>query len=270
MRRTSWIPALTFVVAMWWAAGVNAQQAGQGSGTANGQGQTATGQTGATDQGSSGQTGTTGQTGTDTQGGMTGQSGSSRSGAQANQNRQQKFVDRAAEGNMAEIQLSQLAVQRAQDPQIKQFAQTMVDEHTKALDQLKQVAGNEGLQVPSQLDKKDQKLQDKLSNLSGANFDKAYVNAMVKSHKRVEGLLSKEAHKGGAQASASSGGTSAVDTSGQGTTSATGTSGTSATQGLDQWAGTTLPIVQSHLQEAQQLQKQVKNEGGKQNQGQSK
>ncbi len=265
MRR-AWIPALAFVVAMW-AAGVNAQSAGQ-SGTSNGrtgmQGQSGTtGQTGTTDQ-----TGGQGQTGTATPSGATAKSGSRNA-----QSSPQKFVDEAAINNMAEIQLSQLAVQRAQDPGVKQFAQTMVDQHTQALDQLKQAASAQGLQVPSDLDSKHQKMQSRLSNASGASFDKQYMNDMIAAHKQAERLLKKEAGTAGTQAPASANGaagtsgtsSSTTGTSGtSGSTEATGTTGTSGTapSSLKAWASTTLPTVREHLQRAEELQKTVKQEGG--------
>jgi putative membrane protein len=85
----------------------------------------------------------------------------------------QKFVEKAAIANMAEIQLGQLAETRAQSPDVKAFAQMMVTDHTKALDELKQSAGP--ATIPTALDKKHQKLHDKLSKLSGAEFDKKYM-----------------------------------------------------------------------------------------------
>ena len=79
----------------------------------------------------------------------------------------QQFVEKATVANMAEIQLGQLAVKQAQDPQVKQFAQMMVDEHTKALEQLRTAASSQGLQVASALDSKHQKLQRQALEASG-------------------------------------------------------------------------------------------------------
>jgi len=161
----------------------------------------------------------------------------------------QQFVQKAAIANMAEIQLGQLAAQHAENPQVKQFAQMMVDDHTRALEQLRNVASGQGIQVPSELDGKHQKLQQKLSKLQGAEFDRAYMDAMVDTHKDTEKLLKSHAGKGasasasnmgshhGTSAGTSSSGTAGTTGSGSGS-SATGTSGTSGT-GSSATAGTT-------------------------------
>jgi len=134
----------------------------------------------------------------------------------------QQFIEKAAIANMAEIQLGQLAATNAQDPQVKQFAQMMVTEHTQALDQLRSAAGSSTL--PSSLDKKHQKLQDKLSKLQGADFDRAYMDAMVDAHKDTVKLLSKRAGNDHARG----GDSSSHDQSAMaGTGSASGTAGTS-------------------------------------------
>ena len=97
---------------------------------------------------------------------------SNRTSAKSESSDLQRFVEKASIANMAEIQLGQLAVERAQDPQVKQFAQTMIDDHTKAQEQLKTVASSQNIPVPSALDGKHQKLHDKLAKLQGAEFDR--------------------------------------------------------------------------------------------------
>ncbi|HZQ23547.1 MAG TPA: DUF4142 domain-containing protein [Terriglobales bacterium] len=92
------------------------------------------------------------------------------------------FVKKAAEGGLAEVELGQLATQKASDDEVKKFGQRMVDDHTKANDQLKQLAGTLGVQVPDHLSAKDQATKDRLSKLSGTQFDRAYMNDMVKDH----------------------------------------------------------------------------------------
>jgi putative membrane protein len=59
------------------------------------------------------------------------------------------FVRKAAESNLAEIDLRKLAAERASSQDVKQFGQRMVDDHTKADDQLKQVASEEGVTLPN-------------------------------------------------------------------------------------------------------------------------
>jgi putative membrane protein len=103
-----------------------------------------------------------------------------------------KFVMEAATGGMEEVQLGQLAAQKATDPDVKNFGQKMVDDHSKANDQLKQVASQKGVTVPSSLPASKQKDVDKLSKLSGAAFDKAYVSMMVKDHKKDVSDFQKE------------------------------------------------------------------------------
>lgn len=94
-----------------------------------------------------------------------------------------KFVMKALQGGMAEVQLGQLAVQKASRPDVKEFGQKMVDDHTKLGDQMKSVASQIGVPAPTELSAKDKALMAKLEGLSGAAFDKAYVNAMVADHK---------------------------------------------------------------------------------------
>ncbi len=86
-----------------------------------------------------------------------------------------KFVKDAAMGGMTEVELGKLAAQKATRDDVKQFGQKMVDDHTKANDQLKEIATKSSMEVPSSLDAKHQSRIDKLSALSGAAFDKAYV-----------------------------------------------------------------------------------------------
>jgi len=93
-----------------------------------------------------------------------------------------KFAMDAAMGGMAEVQLGKLAAEKATNPDVKQFAQRMVDDHGKANDEFKTVASKESIDLPSSLDSKHQATIDRLSKLSGADFDKAYVKEMVKDH----------------------------------------------------------------------------------------
>ncbi|MGA7929289.1 MAG: DUF4142 domain-containing protein, partial [Candidatus Sulfotelmatobacter sp.] len=93
-----------------------------------------------------------------------------------------KFVREAAEGGMAEVELGKLATERASREEVKKFGQRMVDDHGKAGDQLKEIASSRGIQVPDKLSAKDQMTKDRLSKLSGEQFDRAYMSDMVKDH----------------------------------------------------------------------------------------
>jgi putative membrane protein len=92
------------------------------------------------------------------------------------------FAEKAASGGMAEVKMGQLAVEKGTSPTVKQFGQKMVDDHSKANDELKAIASKKNLSLPTEVDTKHQATYDKLAKLSGSDFDKAYIDAMVKDH----------------------------------------------------------------------------------------
>ena len=92
------------------------------------------------------------------------------------------FATKAARGGLAEVQLGQLAAEKATDPDVKSFAQRMVTDHTKANDELQQLASSKGWTLPSTLDAKARGTMAKLEKDTGAAFDRAYMNAMVADH----------------------------------------------------------------------------------------
>jgi putative membrane protein len=106
------------------------------------------------------------------------------------------FVKDAATGGMAEVELGKLAQQNAQDDQVKQFGARMVQDHSKANDELKTIASNQGIDLPQQLDKKYEQLKDRLARLQGAQFDRAYMAAMVKDHNADVAAFRREAQSG--------------------------------------------------------------------------
>ena len=106
------------------------------------------------------------------------------------------FVMKAARGGMAEVKLGQLAVDKASSEDVKKFGQTMVDDHSKANDELKQIAAGKGINLPDSLDSKHQATYDRLSKLSGATFDRAYMKEMVADHKEDVSEFRKESTKG--------------------------------------------------------------------------
>lgn len=93
-----------------------------------------------------------------------------------------QFIKQAAEGGLAEVQLGQLATEKASSPEVKQFGQRMVDDHTKANDQLKQVASEKGVTLSDKLSAKDAATKARLEKLSGKSFDRAYMKDMVTDH----------------------------------------------------------------------------------------
>jgi putative membrane protein len=133
-----------------------------------------------------------------------------------------KFVHDAAQGGMAEVELGKLATEKALSEDVKKFGQRMVDDHTKADDQLKDIASSKGIPVPPKLSAKDQMTKDRLSKLSGDPFDKAYMNDMVKDHTQDVSDFKRE--------------------------SASGTD-----PDVKNFASTTLPTLQDHLREAKKI-----------------
>src|SRR5579872_699543 len=107
-----------------------------------------------------------------------------------------KFVVQAAQGGMAEVELGKLATEKASSDEVKKFGQRMVDDHTKAGDQLKELASSKGIQVPDKLSPKDQMTKDRLSKLSGEQFDKAYMSDMVKDHTQDVSEFKRESASG--------------------------------------------------------------------------
>jgi putative membrane protein len=108
----------------------------------------------------------------------------------------QNFVSKAALGGMAEVALGKLAVDKASSDEVKKFGQRMVDDHGKAGDELKTLAQNKHITLPTDPDPHAKALQDKLAKLSGAEFDRAYMQAMVVDHKKDVNEFRLEAHSG--------------------------------------------------------------------------
>jgi len=106
-----------------------------------------------------------------------------RQSADRMENADSTWAQKAAQGGMAEVKLGQLASSRGSSQLVKDFAQTMVDDHSKANDELKEIASRKGITLPSDLSAKDQTAYDGLSKLSGAEFDKAYIADMVRDHR---------------------------------------------------------------------------------------
>jgi len=138
-----------------------------------------------------------------------------------------KFIEEAAAGGLAEVQLGKLAQQKSQSTQVKDFGARMVQDHGKANDELKAIADSKGVQVPAAPDKSHQKDVDKLSKLSGAQFDREYAAHMLSDHRKDVSEFRKEADQ-------------AKDSD------------------VKAFAGKTLPTLQEHLTLAQNLNDSVK------------
>jgi putative membrane protein len=132
-----------------------------------------------------------------------------------------KFANNAAIGGLMEVELGKVAVKNASSDKVRQFGQKMIDDHTKANDELKSVAAKEKITLPTDLDAKHKGMVDKLSAMTGTAFDRAYMKDMVKDHKQDVAEFQKEANDG-------------------------------TDPGLKSFAGMTLPTLQQHLMLAQE------------------
>lgn len=128
-----------------------------------------------------------------------------------------------AEANLAEIQTSRLALEKTQNTQVKQFAQHMVDDHTQALQELQTLAKSKGIQLPDSPDMTHRLLITTMRAMTAEAFDTQYIQRMgINAHQRTSELLEK------IQRSAQDADFKALATK-------------------------QLPIVQNHLQMAQQM-----------------
>jgi putative membrane protein len=137
----------------------------------------------------------------------------------------QEFVAEIAQGSMAEVELGKLAGEKASDAKVRDFAQKMEADHKRANEELKAAASRAGLSVPEEIGAEHQATIDRLTQLSGAEFDEAYIAEMVKKHeKTVEELREQAANP---------------------------------QTDIDRWAANTLPTIESHLRHARSLEQQL-------------
>jgi putative membrane protein len=132
------------------------------------------------------------------------------------------FAMKAAQANMAEIELGKLAQQKAASQEVKKFGQQMIDDHGKSLDELKGIAMKKSMSLPAEIDAKHKALEDRLAKMNGAEFDRAYIQAMVDGHKEVAAEFRKESQSG-------------------------------ADSELKAYAAKTLPTIEEHLRHAEML-----------------
>ena len=133
-----------------------------------------------------------------------------------------EFVSKAGMGGLFEVQAGNLALQKAQNADVKSFAQRMVTDHSNANAELAQLATTKGVALPTELGGDHKAAFDHLNSLSGAEFDKAYMHHMVDDHDKDVAEFEKAS-------------TTAMDGD------------------VKTWAGKTLPTLQQH----QQLSKDV-------------
>ncbi|HEY2171155.1 MAG TPA: DUF4142 domain-containing protein [Candidatus Angelobacter sp.] len=134
----------------------------------------------------------------------------------------QDFVTKAAQGNSAEVELGKIVVARSKDPNVKQFAQMMVKDHSAALNELQELAQSKNLNFNDDLPDDAKALKTKLSGDTGKQLDKDYMDSMLEDHQKDVQEFTDQSHK-------------AKDPD------------------VKQWATKTLPILQKHLDKAQQI-----------------
>jgi putative membrane protein len=149
------------------------------------------------------------------------------------------FVEDMAIGGMAEVELGRMATERGASPEVKRFGDMMVKDHSKAGDELKQVAMQHSIPMPAGLDQKHQDLKTTLSNLRGAEFDREYMKAMVDGHEDVVDRLQTRASE---------------DRFGDNKGEVKPERSDNPVEGaLNQWAAKALPTVRHHLDEAKRI-----------------
>ena len=107
-----------------------------------------------------------------------------------------QFIKDAAEGGMAEVELGRLASEKASSNEVRKFGQRMVEDHQKANDRLKEIATKKGVDLPIEPNAEQKTTKERLSKLSGEAFDKAYVETMLKDHRKDVAEFQKESNNG--------------------------------------------------------------------------
>jgi putative membrane protein len=132
------------------------------------------------------------------------------------------FVTDVLNVGMAEVELGKMAADKASREEVKKFGQRMADDHSKAGDELKTLAQKKNITPPTELDAKHKALRDRLMKLSGEGFDHAYMQAMVSGHRQAVNAFRMESKSG-------------------------------KDPEIKEWAATTLPTIEDHLKQAQEL-----------------
>src|SRR5438094_345372 len=137
-----------------------------------------------------------------------------------------EFVSKAATGGTAEVELGRVATQRAVRPSVRSFAERMVADHGRANAELAALARRKGLDVPTALEPSQQAMRDRLSGLSGPDFDRAYMSEIVRDHTEDIALFERAAE-------------------------------ISSDPDLKAWATRSLPMLRDHLALARQVNSEV-------------
>jgi putative membrane protein len=101
----------------------------------------------------------------------------------------------AVRAGIGDIELSRMALERAEEYSVKSFARRVLDERTQADIELKKIASDRGLILPSDADMDHQSLKSALSGLSGGAFDEAFMKAMVDRHRTAVDVFRRATHE---------------------------------------------------------------------------
>ncbi len=110
-----------------------------------------------------------------------------------------RFVQTQLENNLAEIDMAQVALQRSQDQNVRNFAQKMITDHTAANGTLMPIAQGQEIGMPTAVSPKHQQMLDQLSQLNGVAFDTNYINMMIAGHEEVLGQMNEQLTNGQSQ-----------------------------------------------------------------------
>lgn len=176
-----------------------------------------------------------------------------------------EFVHDVATKNMAEIELSRMALEKASAPEIKAFAQKILDDHTAAGDKLRSTLAEQSIQWPAQLDEKHREPAEELAKKAGADFDREYLEAVVESQQnlaaKLESRLDVQSLADWKTAAAARTQTKAMpepnaamgDVAVRPSKSDNGT-----TTKINQWAAEMYPVAQKHIDTARTLENTIK------------
>jgi predicted outer membrane protein len=186
-------------------------------------------------------------------------------GAGANVKSDDDFVRDVALKNMAEIELSRMALDKSSNPAIKAFAQTIIDDHGEAGNKLKTVASGQSIEWPAQLDDKHRKIADDLPKERGTDFDRDYLKAMIDSHQDLAAKLESRLDvqsladwKTAAAARTHSNKLPEPETTMRDVQVRPAKSDQEITTKINQWAADTYPLAQKHLDTARTLENATK------------
>jgi len=167
-------------------------------------------------------------------------------------NSDKNFVNNQLSDGMAEVELAKLATDHAASSDVKQFAQMMITDHTKAGDQLKQIASSHSIPMEAKIDDKHQNLMDKLSKMNGADFDKEYMSAMVDDHQDAVSDLRSRVDENRSLSDRVKG-----DNPESAAAVKPEQSDNRVTVSVNEWAANTLPTIEQHLDRAKQIKDSV-------------